>query len=87
MIKVNLQNVSAPTSIFEAVKAENPDVLKGILCAEVNGKVVGLSEEISENGEIILYDFSDSEGKKTYWHTGIIRNGICTASPFPCILV
>ncbi|MBQ7792746.1 MAG: threonine--tRNA ligase, partial [Clostridia bacterium] len=69
MIKVNLQNVSAPVSVFEAVKAENPEVLKGILCAEVNGNVVGLSEEISENGEITLYDFSDPEGKKTYWHT------------------
>ena len=69
MIKVNLKSVSAPVSVFEAVKAENPDVLKGILCAEVNGKVVGLSEEISENGEITLFDFSDPEGKKTYWHT------------------
>ncbi len=69
MIKVNLQNVSAPVSVFEAVKAENPDVLKGVLCAEVNGKIVGLSEEIKENGEITLYDFSDPEGKKTYWHT------------------
>jgi len=69
MIKVNLSNVSAPVSVFEAVKAENPDVLKGILCAEVNGKVVGLSEEISENGEITLFDFSDPEGKKAYWHT------------------
>ncbi|MBO5409221.1 MAG: threonine--tRNA ligase [Clostridia bacterium] len=69
MIKVNLSNVSAPVSVFEAVKAENPEVLKGMLCAEVNGKVVGLSEEITENGEITLFDFSDPEGKKTYWHT------------------
>ena len=64
MMKVNLQNVSAPVSVFEAVKAENPDVLKGILCAEVNGKVVGLSEEISENGEITLFDFPTRKGRK-----------------------
>ena len=69
MKTVILKNVSAPVSVFEAVKAEEPEALKGALCAEVNCKVIGLSEEIGENGEIILYDFSDPAGKKTYWHT------------------
>jgi threonyl-tRNA synthetase len=70
-------------SIFDAVKAVYPDALKGALSAEVDGKMVGLSEIIKEPCEIKLFDFNDLEGKKTYWHTAshILAQAVKTLYP------
>lgn len=69
MIKVSLQAFDGKKSIYDAVKEQNPELLKGILCASIDGKTVDLSEETEGSKEIELYDFNDEEGKKTYWHT------------------
>lgn len=70
-------------SIFDAVKAVDPDALKGALSAEVDGKIVGLSEIIKEPCEIKLFDFNDLEGKKAYWHTAshILAEAVKTLYP------
>lgn len=43
--------------------------LKDVLVAEINGKLVDLSREISEGGEIKFFVFGDKEGKKVFWHS------------------
>ena len=43
--------------------------LKGVLVAEINGKLVDLSRVINEDGEIKFYTFADKEGKKVFWHS------------------
>ncbi len=69
MIKVSLNDFDGKKSIYDAVKEQNPELLKGVLCATVNGTTVDLSESVTGNTEIGLYTFEDEEGKKTYWHT------------------
>ncbi len=69
MIKVSLEAFDGKKTIYDAVKEQQPEVLKGILCAGVNGKTVDLSELTEGNKDIELYDFNDTEGKKAYWHT------------------
>jgi len=67
VVKLNAQ--MGEKSAFEAIKEQNPDILKGALAIGVNGKTKGLSETVKGGDEIEVYYFSDTEGKKTYWHT------------------
>jgi len=69
MIKIILEAFDGKKSIYDAVKEKQPEILKGILCAGVNGKTVDLSEMTEGSVEVELYDFNDIEGKKAYWHT------------------
>ncbi len=43
--------------------------LKDVLVAEINGRLIDLSREIDENGEIKFFTFKDPEGKKVFWHS------------------
>ena len=69
MIKIKLGSFEGEKSAFDAIKEQNPDVLKGAVAIGVSGKVKGLSETVTGDSEIEIYYFSDEEGKKTYWHT------------------
>ena len=69
MIKNKLGSFEGEKSAFDAIKEQNPDVLKGAVAIGVSGKVKGLSETVTGDSEIEIYYFSDEEGKKTYWHT------------------
>ncbi len=42
---------------------------KNVLAADLNGKTVDLSTEISENSSVKPLTFDDDEGKKVFWHT------------------
>ena len=86
MIKITPNEFSGKLSIFDAIKQTDGDALKGALCAEVGGKICGLSEEIefssAQNG-LKLFDFSDVEGKKTFWHTAshVMANAVKNLFP------
>lgn len=69
MVSIKLNDFEGEKSAFEAVKEQNPDILKGALAFGINGHTKGLSENVSGGDEIEIYYFSDEEGKKTYWHT------------------
>ncbi len=43
--------------------------MKEVLMAEVNGKVMELSFEVSEDCEVRFLDFSHPEAQKAFWHT------------------
>lgn len=69
MVSIKLNDFEGEKSAFEAVKEQNPDILKGALAFGINGHTKGLAENVSGGDEIEIYYFSDEEGKKTYWHT------------------
>ena len=69
MVSIKLNDFEGEKSAFDAVKEQNPDILKGALAFGINGHTKGMAENVSGGDEIELYYFSDEEGKKTYWHT------------------
>lgn len=42
---------------------------KDIIVAEINGKLIDLSAEVKEDGEIKFFTFNDKTGKKVFWHS------------------
>lgn len=69
MVSIKLNDFEGEKSAFEAVKEQNPNILKGALAFGINGHTKGMAENVSGGNEIEIYYFSDEEGKKTYWHT------------------
>ena len=42
---------------------------KDIIVAEINGRLIDLSSEVKEDGEIKFFTFEDKIGKKVFWHS------------------
>ena len=42
---------------------------KDIIVAEINGRLIDLSAEVKEDGEIKFFTFKDKTGKKVFWHS------------------
>ncbi|MCW1299338.1 MAG: MoaD/ThiS family protein, partial [Candidatus Parvarchaeum sp.] len=40
---------------------------KDIIVAEINGRLIDLSAEVKEDGEIKFFTFKDKTGKKVFW--------------------
>jgi len=59
------ENITA----LEVAKALSPRLAKEALCASINGKLIDLSQKISESGEFRLYTFEDDEGKDVFRHS------------------
>ena len=54
---------------YEILK-EAEKMSKEVIAAEVDGKVIGLSEEVADGAEVKPLTFADKEGrKKVFWHT------------------
>ncbi len=54
-----------------------------VLAAYVNGQLVDLATEISDEAEIRFVDFSHKEGKKVYWHSASHVMAMAVKSLFP----
>ena len=83
MQEIKLNEFEGNLSIFDAVKATSSEALKGVLVAEIDGNVCDLSTEIDSAHTVKLYDFSDLEGKKAFWHTSshIMAEAVKTLYP------
>ncbi|MGO1579965.1 MAG: threonine--tRNA ligase [Peptoniphilaceae bacterium] len=57
----------------KSVKDITKDISEGLarvaLGAVFNGKIMGMAEEINEDGEFRVVKFEDEEGKSIFWHT------------------
>lgn len=42
---------------------------RNVISADFNSKTVEISTPLNENGNLILYTFDQSEGKKAFWHS------------------
>ncbi len=60
-----------PTGVTgnEIAYAISPKLAKKALAVQVNGKLLGLTEPLSEDAEIKIITFDDPEGKDVFWHS------------------
>ena len=56
------------TTVYDAAAAAGI-ISREVLCATVNGEVVGLTTPLDADCDVTLHTFEDEEGKKTFWHT------------------
>ena len=49
--------------------AKELNAKKGTIVAEINGRLIDLSAEVKEDGEIKFFTFNDNAGKKVFWHS------------------
>ncbi len=64
-----VKEIEKGISIFEIAKGIHPALAKEAVAAEVNGKVVGLSDEIKENVVLNILKFDSNKAKDTFRHT------------------
>lgn len=74
MLKVTLKGgvikeYERGTSIAEIAKSIGMGLYKAACVCKINGKVVDLREQITEDCEVQILTFDDKEGKQAYWHT------------------
>lgn len=53
----------------EIAKSIGAGLYKSVCCAKVNGEVVDLRTELTNDCKLELLTFDDPEGKKAFWHT------------------
>ena len=58
----------SPISVYEAAKASEL-IDRSVIAARINEKVHELSTVIDADAEVKLLTFSDTEGKRVFWHT------------------
>ncbi len=75
MIKITLKDgtileVEKGITVLEVAKKISEGLARVATCAEVNGEVVDLRKEITEDVSLVINTFESSlNGKKAYWHT------------------
>lgn len=74
MIKVELKGgvvkeFDSNITPAEIAKSIGAGLYKSVCCAKVNGEVVDLRTELTNDCKLELLTFDDPEGKKTFWHT------------------
>jgi len=61
-------SVESGTTVYDAAAAAGI-ISREVLCATVNGEVVGLTAPLAADADVALHTFEDEEGKKVFWHT------------------
>lgn len=74
MIKVELKGgvvkeFDSNITPAEIAKSIGAGLYKSVCCAKVNGEVVDLRTELTNDCKLELLTFDNPEGKKTFWHT------------------
>lgn len=74
MLKISLKDGSVKEfeqSVIaqEVVNSISEGLGRVVVAARFNGKVIDLTKEITEDGEIEFLKFEDVEGKHVFWHT------------------
>lgn len=57
---------TTPLQIAQSISA---GLAREVLSAGVNGVTVDLNTPIDEDAELVLYQWKDEEGRRTFWHT------------------
>ena len=61
-------SVENGTTVYDAAAVAGI-ISREVLCATLNGEVVGLTTPIDADADVALHTFDDEEGKKVFWHT------------------
>ena len=73
MIKINLKGeireFESALTVAEVAKSIGPGLYKAACCGKIDGKMVDLRTQISQDCDLEICTFDSLEGKKAYWHT------------------
>lgn len=74
MIKIKLPNGEVRefengVKVVDVIKSISEGLARASLGATVNGKILGMQEEILEDSDFNAVKFEDKEGKEIFWHT------------------
>ena len=73
MIKINLKGeiceFESALTVAEVAKSIAPGLYKAACCGKIDGKMVDLRTQISQDCDLEICTFDSPEGKKAYWHT------------------
>ena len=87
MIQVNLKGsekeFESGVCVAEVAKSIGMGLYKAACAARVNGKVCDLRTPLTEDCEVEILTFDDTDGKKAYWHTTshILAQAVCRLYP------
>ncbi len=68
-LKGTIREYEAGVSAADVAKSIGMGLYKSACAAKVNGEVVDLRTELTEDCQLEILTFDDAEGKKAYWHT------------------
>lgn len=74
MIKITLPDGSVKefdeaVKVLDIAKSISEGLARQALGAVVNGRTMGMQEEVREDAEVRIVKFDDKEGKEIFWHT------------------
>ncbi len=65
----SIKEYSAPVTPLKVAEDISPRLADAAIAAEVNGKLVDLNHEITEDSNLVLHTFTTETGKEIYWHS------------------
>jgi len=65
----SVKEYSAPITPLKVAEDISPRLADAAVAAEVNGKLVDLTTEITSDSSLVLHTFSTDTGKDIYWHS------------------
>jgi threonyl-tRNA synthetase len=63
------REIPAGLTISEILKESKPELIPSALAAVLNGRLVDLSEKVTDDAEIRIITFDSPEGKDVFWHS------------------
>jgi threonyl-tRNA synthetase len=57
------------TTALEIAKSISEGLARNVLTAKFNGQVIELTEQISDDGMLVLFTWDSKEGKTAFWHS------------------
>ena len=61
-----MPNGSTP---FEVAQSISEGLARAVISASYNGTTIETTTPLQENGELVLYSWTNDEGKKAFWHS------------------
>lgn len=88
MIKITLpdgsvREYSKGISVYDITKDISEGLARVALGAVVNGKTMGMQEEVNEDSTFKVVKFEDKEGKEIFWHTSAHIMALAVQNLFP----
>lgn len=88
MIKITLPDNSVReyekgTKVLDITKDISEGLARVALGAVVNGKTMGMQEEVHEDADFRVVKFEDDEGKQIFWHTSAHIMALAVQNLFP----
>ena len=82
-LKDNVKEFEPGITVAEIAKSIGMGLYKAACAARVNGKVCDLRTPLTEDCEVEILTFDDTDGKKAYWHTTshILAQAVCRLYP------